>query len=149
MNADRLQTLDDRLENWGLWLRLFPLHYGQCASVEGNYRSPQHWYPPGPQPKQAKAADAWDVSLAAATLALRYHLVLKLRWVIQLNEDRICAIFRRDLHERMAYQELLATEGMAKVLLAEALDEPVAVRRLRAVERVRRIIDRAEDALID
>lgn len=136
-------TLDDRLENWGNWLRGSPV-YRQCASLEGNYRSPQCWYPPGPRPAEAWAADAWDVCLAVCTLQVRHHLVLELRWVWRVGYEPIRAIFQRELHERFRYQDVLVTYDVACLLLTEALEQPVVVRRQRAVDRVREILQRSE-----
>lgn len=41
-----------RLRNWCLWCRMREgEHYGHAGSIEGRYRSPQHWDPVNPKPE--------------------------------------------------------------------------------------------------
>lgn len=134
-----MSELDGRLENWGRWLRSHP-HYAAAASLEGNYRSPQHWWPVGPRPKETKGADAWDICLACATLHMRYHLTLKLRHYVGLSDRLLGRVLRMELKERVTTHDVQAIEGMARVLLLDALSEPLAIRRERAKDRVGRII---------
>jgi hypothetical protein len=84
------------------------------------------------------------VCLAVCTLQVRHHLVLELRWVWRVGYEPIRAIFQRELHERFRYQDVLVTYDVACLLLTEALEQPVVVRRQRAVDRVREILQRSE-----
>lgn len=145
-----MDGLTERLANWKAWLRSSGGRTGQAASLEGNYRSPQIWHPPGPRPLQAKAADAWDVTMAAATLPIRLHLVLRLKYVIEF-EDRIIANIMREekVVPRCKTTDVDAIDWEARCELLEALSQPMVVRRERAVAKARSIIRKVEDALID
>jgi hypothetical protein len=58
-------------------------------------------------------------------------------------------VLRKELRERLTTNDVPAVLGMGKVLLAEALDEPIVIRRLRARDRVRRVINATLDLQID
>ncbi len=146
-----MTDLDSRLQNWGRWLREFQpgLISAAIDSIEGNYRSPQHWHPIGSRPIAAKEADAWDICLACATLAMRYHLTLKLVYMRQLPDRDVGRVLRRQLRERIMARDVPAIVGMGKSLLQNALTEPLAIRRERARDRVQRIICATLDLQID
>lgn len=148
MTGDDMERLSVRLANWRAWLMRSP-RYGQCASLEGNFRSPQIWYPPGPRPPEPLFADAWDITLAAATLQIRLHLVLKLRHVIQFSDKVIAEILRRELKFRAKAIDVDHIDWEAKLALLDALGTPQVTRRQRAVDRTRQIIKRTEDLMLD
>jgi hypothetical protein len=147
--ASLMLRLPARLENWRNWLRTSPV-YGQCASLEGNFRSPQVWYPPGARPLDPNEADAWDLNLAAATLSIRLHLFLRLRYLAYgLDDHTIAKIIRVELRIRTRGADVPGLDYEAKAALLEALDAPVVVRRARAVAKVLQIMPRYEDLMLD
>jgi len=141
-------SLHHRLVNWARWSRTFP-SFTRTSSIEGNYRSPQHWWPEGPKPEQPEANDAWEVCSAMAAIALRYHLTLKLRYIARMDDRGIGRLLRRELREPITTKDVPAIEGMACVLLLESLSAPAVIRRFRARERVNRIINATLDAQRD
>ena len=133
--ASLLMRLPARLDNWRNWLRQSPL-YGQCASLEGNWRSPQTWYPPGPKPERADEKDAWEINLAAATLVMRLHLLLRLKYLCYgLTNPEIAAIMRKELHIRIRHAEVDDIDYEARLALLDALAVPIVIRRQRAVAK--------------
>lgn len=156
-----LSSTEERIENWARWVRIYPqfLRLEQCDSIEGNWRSPQfnHWADDAPPPSKRPrpdAADAWDVALAVATLARKYHLVLKLCHVVRfagrrLDDRMIARELRKRLREKITPSDVFAVESMAKVMLTEALGTPVRRRQERAVTVARMAIGPRELALTD
>lgn len=135
-----LHTLDDRLANWRAWLRHLP-RYRHCGSAENFYRSPQHWHPHGARPRESKAADAWDVCLAAATLPYRLHFLLRLKYVIEFNDGIIASILREDgIMLRCKAIDVPVIDWEARGELSEALGQPLVVLRNRAVTKARLLI---------
>jgi len=61
---------EQRWENWTRWCKQKGLHQGRTGSVEGAYRSPQHWDPPEPRPKVIDVLDAIQVNRGYTQLAL-------------------------------------------------------------------------------
>lgn len=144
-----MDGLDERLANWKRWLRRYG-HSSQAQSLEGNYRSPQIWYPPGPRPPAAMNADAWDVCLAAATLPIRLHLLLRLKYVIEFEDRIIASIFREEkIEPRCKTDDVVAIDWEARITLVEALSQPVAIRRDMAVVKARQIIQQVLDPMVD
>lgn len=141
-----------RLHNWGRWLRVWtpkPDVSGNypitLTSLESRYVTPlgpEEWYaltkkgkPPAPDQR-----DAWEIELAARVLAIRYHLVLKLRYVHRANDGAVAKVFRTRLKERVTSVSLDAAEAMALILLADALASPAVVRMQRAQRIAREIL---------
>ena len=58
-----------RFENWRRWCVARGLHQGHAYSIEGRYRSPQHWNPPEPKPQMIDDNDALMVNRAYTRLA--------------------------------------------------------------------------------
>ena len=88
--------------------------------------------------------------MAAMTLPLRLHLVLKLKHVYQYQHRTIAEILREDkIVRRCKTADIDAIEWEAKCELIEALSAPLAVRRSRAVDKARRIIAKVEDLMAD
>jgi hypothetical protein len=135
-----LLRLSGRLENWRAWLKSREPN-GHCGSLESHYRSPQIWYPPGPRPPDPDGADAWDITIAAATLPLLLHLTLRLRHVVYGLEDaQIAAIIRKELRTRARTADVKAWDYLAQISLLTALDRPLSVSRSMAVLRIRRAL---------
>jgi hypothetical protein len=61
---------EPRFRNWVRWCVQKGLHRGRAGSVEGAYRSPQHWDPPEPRPAEIDVLDAIVVNRAYTRLAL-------------------------------------------------------------------------------
>ena len=59
----------ERFENWRRWCIAKGLHQGHAMSIEGRYRSPQHWDPPNPKPPEIDLLDAVLVNRAYTMLA--------------------------------------------------------------------------------
>lgn len=59
-----------RFENWRRWCNQKGLYQGRTGSIEGAYRSPQHWDPPEPRPAEINVPDAVLVNRAYTRLAL-------------------------------------------------------------------------------
>jgi hypothetical protein len=58
-----------RFENWRRWADQRGLYQGHAGSIEGRYRSPQHWDPPDPRPPSINLPDAILVNRAYMHLA--------------------------------------------------------------------------------
>lgn len=58
-----------RFSNWVRWCNQKGLYQGRCGSIEGAYRSPQHWDPPEPRPQPIDELDAVLVNRAFTHLA--------------------------------------------------------------------------------
>lgn len=151
VRVDQMESLPRRLYNWRRWLKARGAVYGQCDSIEGNYRSrgSKVYYPPGPRPIEAQAADAWDITMACATLTVRLHLVLKLKYFYEDQDSFIAEIFRREFRDRTKEIDIPHITWEAKTALLEALSLPMVVRRERAVQKARRIIAKVKDEMRD
>ena len=64
-----------RWKNWIRWCVQKGLYQGRAGSVEGAYRSPQHWDPPDPRPPTIDLPDAVLVNRGYTRLAMLapYH----------------------------------------------------------------------------
>lgn len=56
--GDCLTDFQERFENWVRWCCSKGLYQGHAFSIEGQYRSPQHWWPEGPRPPSIDTVDA-------------------------------------------------------------------------------------------
>lgn len=142
-----MPNLDDRLHNWGRWVRVHRPK-SHTLSLEGNYRSPQHWDPPEPMLPPCDRRDALEIESAASLLPLRYHWVLRLRYVDRPRPpDPLVARLLRRRFRLPHTPDVLAEHAMACVLLADALAVPHGIRRIRLVAIVRRIIRGSQDVM--
>ena len=124
--------------------------YEQCESFEGNYRSKQQWdaLPLNP-PLKPEDRDAYDVALACASLILRDHLTLKLGYVFEIPDYRIAKVLTKELKRKVYHVDMLRIFSEAKASLVQALKCGATVRRLRTVERIRQVLPRTVDKMID
>lgn len=67
--AMTVEEFPGRFENWRRWCIQKGLHQGRVGSIEGAYRSPQHWDPPEPRPPMIDVLDALEVNRAYVRLA--------------------------------------------------------------------------------
>jgi hypothetical protein len=127
-------TLHDRIENWRRWVLAGGYPYGQAFSLEGNYRSPQHWHPEGPRAPQVLRADAelleraWvSVRPLESRAILRWHHVFRLpEWTVRSRVRQVYrhAITREELAGEIERAEcrfavaIEAAEGVKKVSVA-------------------------------
>jgi hypothetical protein len=58
-----LDNFEVRFANWLAWCRMRGLHQGHAGSIEGRYRSPQHWDPINPKPAWLLAMNVNDAVL--------------------------------------------------------------------------------------
>lgn len=70
MSGDEIEAWQIRFENWRRWCRAAGYHQGHAFSIEGLYRSPQHWYPDPPRPEPLDVNDAVLVNRGYVYLAL-------------------------------------------------------------------------------
>lgn len=63
-------SFEQRWLNWIRWCVQKGLYRGRAGSVEGAYRSPQHWDPPEPRPPTIDVLDAILVNRAYVRLAM-------------------------------------------------------------------------------
>lgn len=82
--SDLLDTeFEARFKNWIFWCRMRGLHQGHAGSVEGRYRSPQHWDPINPKPDWLLMMDENDavmVNRAYSQLGEYFRRVIKVLW---------------------------------------------------------------------
>jgi len=124
--------------------------YEQCESKEGQYRSKQQWdaLPLNP-PVKPEDKDAYEVALACASLILRDHLTLKLGYVFEIPDYRIAKVLTKETRQRVQHVDMMRVFSEAKASLVQALKCGAAIRRLRTVERIRQVLPRTVDKMID
>lgn len=109
-------TLHDRIENWRRWvLAGGGHHYRQAQSLEGDYRSPQHWHPEAPRPVSANRADAeileaaWRTvrPLESRSIILWWHINRLPEWTIRRRVRQVYghAIGREQLGDEIVRAE--------------------------------------------
>lgn len=72
-----------RFKNWLSWCRMKGLHQGHAGSVEGKYRSPQHWDPVNPKPEwllTMNEPDAVLLNRAYSQLGEYTRRAIKILW---------------------------------------------------------------------
>jgi hypothetical protein len=67
--AAKADSFEARFGNWVRWCVQRGLYRGRAGSVEGAYRSPQHWDPPEPRPPTIDLVDALTVNRGYTRLA--------------------------------------------------------------------------------
>lgn len=84
---DPLKPVDARLINWAEWSKDRPRR-GRCLSLEGGYRSPQHWEPEQPRIVY-DTLDALDVFKAVMGTPERTRWILALWYIHKAPEGYI------------------------------------------------------------
>ena len=108
-------TLHERIDNWRRWALASGYPYGQANSLEGDYRSPQHWHPEGPRAPEIWRADAELLERAWTTMRplesraiVRWHHIFRLpEWTIRRRVRQVYAhaITKDDLPGEIARAE--------------------------------------------
>jgi hypothetical protein len=78
-----LGDFEARFANWLHWCRMKGMHQGHAGSVEGRYRSPQHWDPVNPKPEWLLLMDVNDAVLlnrAYSQLGEYARRAIKILW---------------------------------------------------------------------
>ena len=137
----------DRVSNWARAHRWYGAH-GQALSLEGKFRSPQHWEAlpvcPGPA---IDVLDAWTVELAWRRLPERSRWVLKYQYHDRAHPGTACRLIRKYAglvlrvndwrkHLRVAKHELALELGelieMSPVTVAVAAQASAGAAQVRA-----------------
>ena len=108
-------TLHDRIDNWRRWVLTGGAHYSQARSLEGDYRSPQHWHPEAPRPVSAVRADAelldaaWRTvrPLESRSIILWHHINRLPEWTIR---RRVRDMYRHAIPKEQLPEEIERTE---------------------------------------
>lgn len=146
-----LGDLESRLRNWGRAMRVPRSDgNGQAYSIEGDFRRRSEEEeafdeaPPskGPAPDYG---DAWDVEVAVCVLMINEHLLLKLRYVLNWDDDAVTRNWRRLSGSPMPRRLLPRMDESARMNLRHALALPQVVRKHRALVAVRRVLKIALD----
>jgi len=64
------EEFSQRFQNWVRWCSVRGVYQGHAFSIEGLYRSPQHWHPEDPRPPEIDRPDAVMVNRAYTRLAI-------------------------------------------------------------------------------
>jgi hypothetical protein len=141
------QTLQHRLENWGVvWrtgsLRYDPYARGFVGAVECHhgdwYRSPQPWHEPARAKLVPDVDDAGAIESAVCALDVFHHLILKGWYVRKWHPGKVLRVAnKRCSSPRCGRGAFDAALGMAHAMLTVELERPAVVRRQRAVAYVR------------
>jgi hypothetical protein len=139
-----MTDLNSRLRNWGRVVRFYETEpHGRCFSIEGGWRSPQHWHPEEPRPPSPDVRDAWHVENGVQVLRARSQAVLRGRFVLQLRDPQLL----RDLGMRKcpdwglrSWADVDMAMIAARSELEAALLLPAVLRRRRAVELARALL---------
>ncbi len=87
-----VNSLEDRLLNWGNWSRRRACGPQHCASIEHRYRSPQCWYSPEPR-ILIDELDAWQLEQAIVRLPMQaQRSVIVRRYCLQQPREIICRV---------------------------------------------------------
>ena len=134
-------TLHDRIDNWRRWvLAGGGHHYRPAQSLEGDYRSPQHWHPEAPRPASAVRADAelleaaWRTvrPLESRSIILWHHINRLPEWTIRrrVRQQYGHAYTAEQLPDEIARAEtrfalaIEAQERVCKITVHVAIDTP-------------------------
>jgi hypothetical protein len=116
-------TLHDRIENWRRWVLASGYPYGQAMSLEGDYRSPQHWHPEGPRAPEVWRADAELLERAWTTVRpLESRAIIKLHHIFRLPEWTIRRRVRAVYGHAIGKEQLPGEIAKADVLFGAAID---------------------------
>lgn len=142
-------TLIERLDNWGAVQRGGG-RIGETASVEGEYRSPQHWHALGAPVTRAPVdpLDAAEIEGAVCTIDIYHHTILRAWHVCLYAEPRCLRLAAKAAGQpRGKSRGFDASLTMAYALLSTALTMPAVIRKARARDRVRAILGMPENPL--
>jgi hypothetical protein len=144
-----VNDLEPRLENWGSVMRWRRSRgNGSTGSIEGGYRSPQHWEPWGiatPSDISLGWKDAEDVELAASCLSLRYHAILRGRYVAKAGPNSMARIVRKLGFHSTRAGEIEAALAMGKALLLHELAIPQEARKAKVSARILQDVQKVID----
>lgn len=146
-----MSDIEARLDNWGNVMRWRKRNgNGSTGSIEGGYRSPQHWEPWGiatPSDIALGWKDAEDVELAATCLPDRYHALLRASYVYRASPNAMMRLARKIGFVRPDMAVVEAAVAMGKALMVKELAVPAEARRLyvraAALQTVQKGIDYA------
>lgn len=121
---------DDDLElifkNWARWVRDRSFRKKHCYSIEGRYRSPQHWHPPEPRPPEVDWQEALKIEKIVVRLPKKYTALLVGHYVKLSNPMSIC----RKIAIR--FNDYEATLQMARIMVRNNLHDQTRKDRVRA-----------------
>ena len=130
-------TLHDRIENWRRWVLYGTVHYSQAESLEGNYRSPQHWHPEGPKAAAVLVHDAELLEAAWRTVRpLESRSVLLWHHIYRLPEWTIRRRVRQIYKHAMTKEQLPEEIVRAECRFALAIEERERVTRVSVYAEV-------------
>ncbi len=130
------EQLEASLSNWAAWCRC-RRGWGQAASMEGGYRSPQHWdVLPVTRPPATDAEAAQTLEFAVCALPLWAHALLRYWHVERWRPEKVCRCVKRVAGRMIRFSEFDAAVVEAGKLLLYELDLPAVVRKERALARV-------------
>ena len=90
------EVLEARLAEWSRWCLSGRHHRGQCGSLEGDYRSPQHWEPVTWAPQMRPIAwRAYEVEVVVTAMLDPFRTVLTMVYIIRARPETIRRILRR------------------------------------------------------
>lgn len=91
-----LFDIENRLDEWSRWSRTRPHPYRSCGSIEGHYRSPQHWdavtWSPSATPVVWRAM---QVEMAVVALPEPFKLVIVLIYLRRMPLAALPRFLRR------------------------------------------------------
>lgn len=116
MTEDDLEAI---FRNWARWVRDRGYRKQHCYSIEGRYRSPQHWNPPEPRPPEVDIFQALKVEKIVIRLPNKYKVLLVGHFVKLSNPMSIC----RKIAIR--FNDYDATLQMAKIMVRNNLVESI------------------------
>jgi hypothetical protein len=117
-------TLHDRIENWRRYVLAHGSHYSQARSLEGDYRSPQHWHPEAPRPPSVMRADAELLEAAWRTvrppesrsIILWHHIYRLPEWTIR---RRVRSMYHHAIGREQLGEEVVRAETRFAVAIEE------------------------------
>ena len=145
--ADDTEALEARLENWGCAISGRKPGPGGTESVEGRYRSPQHWHALGPPQTSVEIDhdDAQIVESAVVLIPLFHHALLR-AWYVRRLAPATCVSRARAVGGANSPAGFHFPQHLARAhdLIGVALALPAVIRRDRARAYVRRLLDLGE-----
>lgn len=114
MTEDDLESI---FRNWARWVRDRSFRKQHCFSIEGRYRSPQHWNPPEPKPAEVDWQLALKVEKIVVRLPRKYLTLLVGHYVKLSNPMSTC----RKIAIR--FNDYNATLQMAKIMVRNNLND--------------------------
>ena len=114
-------TLQDRIENWRRWVLTGSIRYRQAESLEGSYRSPQHWHPETPRGAEIMVADAQLLERAWASMEGLPKMLILWHHVYRLEGWKMRRRVRKQVSVSMTDRELPEAIAMAEAIFAGAI----------------------------